>query len=165
MSNTINDHKTPGELNVHSGNQGEWKIQLSMKINFISSKDSNEICTMHTKSANIRIMMGSKTDEIIKELFEPLLQRYQKGLEEKMRGNEFVFDSVDLLYYHLKKISPKSGGSNLDFPKWLKIKKQQQIQKNNDGNCFQYALSIALHYKNIKNNPERISKIKPFINH
>ena len=82
-----------------------------------------------------------------------------------MRESEFVFDSVDLLYYHLKKISPKSGGSNLDFPKWLKIKKQQQIQKNNDGNCFQYALSIALHYKNIKNNPERISKIKPFINH
>ena len=101
LSDMINDHKTHGELKVHSGNQGEWKIQLSMTINFISSKDSNEIRSMHRKSNNIRIMMGSETDEIIIELFECLLQRYQEGLEENMRGSEFVFDSVDLLYYRL----------------------------------------------------------------
>ena len=32
--------------------QGEWKIQLSMTINVISSKDSDEMRTMHTKSNN-----------------------------------------------------------------------------------------------------------------
>ena len=37
-----------------------------MTINFISSKDSNEPCTMHTKSDNEEIIMGSETDEIIK---------------------------------------------------------------------------------------------------
>ena len=40
----------------------EWKIQLSMTINFISSKDSDEIPTMHTRSSNIEIMMVNKTD-------------------------------------------------------------------------------------------------------
>ena len=40
---------------------------------------------------------------IIDELFESLFQNYQKDLEESMRGSNFVFDSVDLLYYHLKK--------------------------------------------------------------
>ena len=35
-----------------------------MTTNFICSKDSDEIRTMHTKSDNIKIMMGSKTDEI-----------------------------------------------------------------------------------------------------
>ena len=72
-----------------------------MIINFISSKDSHEICTMNTKSNNIEIMMGNETDEIIEELFESLLQSYQAGLEEKMKENEFVFDSVDLLHYNL----------------------------------------------------------------
>ena len=48
----INDHKT----------QGEWKIQLTMAINFISSKDSEEIRTMYTKSDNIEIIIGNKTD-------------------------------------------------------------------------------------------------------
>ena len=40
-------------------------------------------------------MMGSETDEIIEKLFESLLQRYQEGLEESVKGSEFIFDSVD----------------------------------------------------------------------
>ena len=65
-----------------------------MVINFVSSKDSDEICIMRTKSNNIESMMGNETDEII-ELFESLLQKYQEGLEESMKGSDFVFDSVD----------------------------------------------------------------------
>ena len=42
---------------------------------------------MHSKSDNIEIMMGSETDEIIEELFESLLQRYQEVLEESMKGS------------------------------------------------------------------------------
>ena len=52
----------------------------------MSSKDSDEIRTMHTMSNNIEIVMGSETDDIIKELFESLLQKYQEGLEEHMGG-------------------------------------------------------------------------------
>ena len=52
---------------------------------------------MHTKSDNIEIMTGCQMDEIIKELFELLLPRYQEGLEESMKGTEFIFDSVDVL--------------------------------------------------------------------
>ena len=66
LSDMINDHKTEGRLKLHSGNtvtdyktKGEWEIQLSMAINFISSKDSNEIHIMPRKSDNIHIMMGS----------------------------------------------------------------------------------------------------------
>ena len=122
----INDHKT----------KGEWKILLTMSINFMSSKDSEETRTMHTKSHIIEIMMSSETDEIIKELFKSLLQSYQKDLEESMKGSESVFDSVELLYYHLKKISLKRGGSYVDSPKWLKNKKATINPKNNDGNSF-----------------------------
>ena len=54
----IIDHKT----------RRERKIQLTMQINLISYKDSEETCTMHTKSHNIQNMMGNKTDEIIKNI-------------------------------------------------------------------------------------------------
>ena len=47
--------------------------------------------------------MGNETYEIIKELFESLLQRYQEGSEESVKGSEFVFDSGDLLQYKLNK--------------------------------------------------------------
>ena len=42
---------------------------------------------MHAKRDNVEIMMGNETDEIIEELFESLLQRYQKDLKKKMRGS------------------------------------------------------------------------------
>ena len=50
-------------------------------------------------------MMDSETNEIIEELFESLLQKYQEGLEGSMRGSEFAYDSVDALYYNLNKVS------------------------------------------------------------
>ena len=41
-----------------------------------------------------------------------------------MKGSEFIFDSIDLLYYHLQKTSLKRiGSSYIDSPKWLKNKK------------------------------------------
>ena len=118
---------------------------------------------MHSKSDNVEIMIGSETNEIIEELFKSLLQRYQEGLEESMTGSEFMFDSVDALYYDLNKISLSRVGSYIDSPKWLKDKKTTINPKNNDDKCFQYALTVALNYQNIKKGPQRMPKIKPFI--
>ena len=53
----------------------------------------------------------------IKEFREFLLQHYQKNLEQSVRGSEFIFDRVDLLYYHLQKVGLKRGGSYIDSPK------------------------------------------------
>ena len=96
LSDIINDHKN------HSSNkvidyqtQGEWKIQLSMRIYFMSFRDSDEIRDVHTASNNIEIMIGNKKSEIVEELFKSLLQKYQQQVEESIRGSEFVFDSVD----------------------------------------------------------------------
>ena len=94
LRDIIQDNKTQGEL----------KIQLILIINFISSKDSDEIRTMHKKNNNIKIIMDNETDEIIEKHFESLLQKYQEGLEEKMEVSEFVFDSIDLLHHKLPKI-------------------------------------------------------------
>ena len=85
-----------------------------MSINCISSKDSDETRNMHTKSDNKEIKMGSETDDIINEFFKSLLQKYQEGLEEPIRGSELF----DLLYYNLRKISlNRKGLSYIDSPK------------------------------------------------
>ena len=118
LSDLINNHKTHGSARYHSGNKSwlektssKWKIHLTMTINFLSSKDSDETRTMHTKSNNVEIMIGSETNQIIKSLFESFLQKYQQGLEESMRGSEFVYESVDVLYYNLNRVSLSRGGS------------------------------------------------------
>ena len=44
-----------------------------------------------------------------------------------------------------------------------KQKGNNKKKKKKDDNCFQYALAVALNYEKIKKDPQRISKIKPFI--
>ena len=164
LSNMINDHKTQDQGKIHSVNtitehktQGEWKIHLTTAINFISSKEnSDETCTMHAKSYNGEIMMGGEIDEITEKLFKSLLQRYQDGLEESMKGGEFIFDNADVLHFDLNKINLNRGGPYIDSPEWLKNKKTTINPKNYDDKCFKYALTVALNYQNIKNNLERI---------
>ena len=155
LSDLIYNHKTYGSSRYHSGNKSwiektysEWKFQLTMAINFISSEDSDETRTMHTKSNNVEIMVDSEINEIIEVFF---LQKYQEGLEESMRRSEFVYDSVDVLYDNLNKVSLSRGGSYIDFPKWLKNKKATiNPQNRKDDKCFQYALTVALNHEQIK---------------
>ena len=118
---------------------------------------------MHTRSDNIEIMIGDDNDDIIEELFKLILQKYEDNLQNKMRGSDFEFNGVNFLYYDFNKISLNRGRSYIDSPKWLKNKKSTINPKNNDHKCFQYAVTLALNLDNIDNHPERISKIKPFI--
>ena len=67
------------------------------------------------------------------------------------------------MYYNLNKISLNRGGSYIDSPEWLKDKNATINPKNSDDKYFQYGQTVALNYQNIKNNPERLTKIKPFI--
>ena len=57
--------------------RGEWKIQLTMRIIFVSFKDANETHEMHTKSYNIAIMRGVENEDIINELSNTFHKRYQ----------------------------------------------------------------------------------------
>ena len=145
-------------------NEGEWKVQLSAGINFISLKPgSDETRVMYTRSDNEEFMSGDDTNEIMKLLFESFLQRFEENLQNKMRGSEFEFDGINFFYYSFNKMSIYRGGTYIDSPKWLKDKKSTINPKNNDVKCFQYAVTLALNLDNIDNHPERISKIKPFI--
>ena len=145
-------------------NEGEWKVQLSAEINCISLKPgSNETRMMYTRSDNEEIMSGSDTDEVIKLLFRSFLQKYQENLQNKREDQTFIFDGVNLLYYNFNKISLNRGGSYTELAKLIKDKKSIINPKNNNHKCFQYEVTLALDYDKIDRNPQRISKIRSFI--
>ena len=81
----------------------------------------------------------------------------------RIQSSDFIFNGVNYLYYDLNKLSISKDGSYIDSPKWLKNKKSTINPKNNDNKCFQYAITLALNYDKFDRNPQRISKIKPFI--
>ena len=114
LRDMIDDYKT----------RKEWKIKLTMEINFISSKDSEETCTMYTKGHNIEMI------QLMKQII--LLKTFGRENERKLDS----FDSTDLLYYHLQKIDLKRDGPYIDSPEWLKNEKVTINSKNNDDSCF-----------------------------
>ena len=66
--------------------KGGWKMQLTIEVNFISLKPgSDETCIMYTRSDNIEIMFGDDNDDMIEQIFESLLKKYEENLQNKMR--------------------------------------------------------------------------------
>ena len=52
--------------------KGEWKLQLTAKISFVSLQpDSDETRLMYTRSNPAEFMNGSETEEIIESLYSP----------------------------------------------------------------------------------------------
>ena len=151
-------------INVHKG-KGEWKIQLSAEISFISQKpNSNEIRVIFTRSMLEEFMIGSETEEVAEKRIMSILQKYQDNLQNKMKGSDFIFNGINYLYYDLNRITIGKGGSYIESPKWLKDKKCTISQKVNDNKCFQYVATLALNINSIDKHHQRITKIKPFIN-
>ena len=157
LSDLINENK------AIENNSNEWKIQINMHVNFVSSNDTGEICTIFVWSDNEEIRSGNETDDIIKRLLKSFLTNYQNEEKILRNGSNFVFESVDLLSYHIHRTSLRRGKSYVKPSEWLINKRATINPKNKDNKCFQYSVTVALNHQNIENHPERISNIKPFI--
>ena len=158
LSDMINDHK------AIRNESREWEIQINMHVNFIFSNDTGETRTIFVWSDNEEIRLGNETDDIIKGLLNSFLNNYQKEEIILRNGSNFVFESVDLLSYHIHKTNLKRGKSYIKSPEWILNKRATINPKNKDNKCFQYSVTVALNHQNIENHPERISIIKPSIN-
>ena len=121
-----------------------------MYINCISTKSFNETGTMHPKSEQVEIFMGSGSENVIDALFNTLLQRFQKS-QETSRGSEFIPDSVELLEYEFQKIDIREAESYLVTPDWIASKKATiNPKKEKDNKCFQWSIIAGLNYNSIK---------------
>ena len=75
-----------------------------MKDSCISTRNFEETRITYSKSEPVEICMGNDTEDAIDRLFNTLLQRFQEAQETSNdKGNGFLFESVELLYYHFQK--------------------------------------------------------------
>ena len=112
------------------------KIQLAIAVNFISSKDIDEEDVIHAKSDNKEIKMNDKADKVIQKLFKTLLNRYQNNLETSTRGSDFIFDCIHLYLYKCHKIYPNRGEPYINFPNWIKNKKNKYKSYKKENKYF-----------------------------
>ena len=79
---------------------------------------------MHSK--NLKVQYGSLTGMAVDDLLKSFLGDYQFSLKTKMKKSNLVYDRVRTFHYKLHKISINSGGGScIDSPDWIKIKKQK----------------------------------------
>ena len=93
---------------------GTWKVQLTIANNLIYSEDVDEKRVMHSKSNNGEFLTYNNwccwwTFRVTS--FE---------IPNWFRGSDFIFDSVQLLYYKCHKTDFKRGGSNIESADWIK---------------------------------------------
>ena len=100
-----------GLINKKKNNGVECKIQLNIKVNFISTNDTGQICTFHVPSDNEEIRLGNETSEITTKLIKSFLSNYQKEEKILRNGSNFVLDSLDLFYVNIHKTDLKRGKS------------------------------------------------------
>ena len=108
---------------------------------------------MNNKSTAINILFSSKDSEEI-----TLLYKSEYNLERENKVLLLMINDDDNEKYHYFAVKSKL---ELYSSEWLRSKKELIT---NEDNCFQNALNDALNYQTIKANPERISKLKKYIN-
>ena len=69
-------------------NSDTWKFQLTIAINFISSKDTEEERVLHSHSDNMTFTTYSHANDVIDKLYKSLRSKYQDILETSMKGND-----------------------------------------------------------------------------
>ena len=70
-------------------NSDKLKIQLTIEIRFISSRD--------VRSDNIKFTSYNYAKEVVDKLFASLYPIYQRNLETSIRGSDFIFDLVQMM--------------------------------------------------------------------
>ena len=79
-----------------------------------------------------------------------------------LRDSGFTIDEVIETNVDFHRLNSTRGSSYLLLPEWLSNKKAIINSKNNDMECFKWAVIAADRWEEIGNNPERVSKLKRF---
>ena len=98
-------------------------------------------------------------NEIVTAMIEHIAQQIENPA---LRNSKFVFDRVLYMDMDFHRLNLTRGSSYIPLPDWLTKKKAIINPINSDMECFKWAVIAAMTWEEIKNNPERISKLKPY---
>ena len=119
---------------------------------------------MYAKSRHIPLHYDDDVKDTISKLYNTFLGNYEYEENVLRTGSNSLFDSIDLTYVKIYKIKARSGSSYNETPKWISNKKATINPKNAKDECwFVWAITLALHHEEIKKDPQRITKLTPFV--
>ena len=131
----------------------------SQTTTWIRFRKDRELVEPAFNSRMTNVYNLSDLDEIVNEIIA-----HMKGQIENLAllNSRFVFDEVLFTNVDFHQLNLTRGSSYLPLPNWLAHKKAKINPKNEDQECFKWAVIAASRWEEINNNPERRSKLKRF---
>ena len=107
------------------------------------------------------IYQGDDVDEEIENMLAYVKTQVENPALPK---SGFSIDHIMHLDIDFHELNLTRGSAYIELPAWIEKKKAVINPKNTkDEECFKWAVIAALHHEEIDKNPQRISKLKPFV--
>ena len=132
------------------------KVQATTWIRF---KQDDELVELAFNSRMMTVCNLSEINEIVNKMIAHMREQIENPA---LLNSRFVFDEVLFMDIALHQLNLTRGSSYVPLPEWLANKKAIINPRNEDQECFKWAVIAATHWEEIGNNPERISKLKRF---
>ena len=126
---------------------------------WIRLKKDDELVELAFNSRMMNVYNLSDLDEIVDEMINHTKEQIESPA---LLNSRFIFDEVLFTNVNFHQLNLMRGSSYLPLPNWLAKKKVIINPKNEDKECFKWAVIVVSRWEEINNNPERISKLKRF---
>ena len=104
---------------------------------------------------------GSDTEALLSDMFAHIKSQVENPKLPKSGG--YTFDHIMHLDIDFHRLVLTGGGSYIKLPDWIANKKAIINPKNNDKECFKWAVIAALHHNEIAKDPQRVNNLQRFI--
>ena len=145
--------------------EGNIKVQLILKVlTYVGNYGEENYKEDNTYFHSITKLITWSTDLdewYDKEVTDHILESFSSY---EGKGSGWKFMGIQYLEMLVTKVKHFGGSSYIELPLEIKNKKACVNVKNNNQECFKYSILAALHYDEIKFNPERPSKYTKWIN-
>ena len=102
---------------------------------------------------------ASGINDLIQRMFEHIKTQVENP---QIPESGFSLDKIMNLYINFHRLALIQGSSYIVLLEWLKSKKAMKNVKNQDKECFKWAVIAGLNHEEIKHHPERISLLRPY---
>ena len=137
-----------------------WKFQLNIVPEFAKLNEDDGLQKPVWSSSHV-ITEGSNLTELIEEMYRTILSTYET-VSLALNSSNYVFDHIVEMSYHCHKVDLVRGGSYIELPDWVNVKKCAINPKNADEECFKWAVLAAVHREDLGAHQERIAKLRAY---
>ena len=132
------------------------KVQTTTWIRF---KQDEELVELAFNSRMTDVHNLSEVEEIVDEMINHMKEQVENPA---LLNSRFVFDEVLFTNIDFHQLNLTRGSSYIPLPQWLDNKKATINPRNEDQECFKWAVIAASRWEEIGKNPQRISNLKKF---